>query len=148
MDNGGTGFIGQTWSGTPEFVSATFTSGAYTATFNLEDDSLFTTDGSGVITVSEFAYLQGTDSLGGANPTTLQHIGPSASDFQLDASNFFSAMTVQSAWAEDGGVNSGWSVAGPAAAAVPEPSSMVLMGLGSIGFGVYRSRRKRKSTGA
>ena len=139
MDNGGAGFTSQTWDDT-DFISATFASGGtYEATYSSSDLSSFVTDASGAI-ISSVATGYGnpaSDNAGGTLTPTLEH--PFQGVFNVSNSLNNQLFFSKDPW-DTSSDNTGWVVS---SAAVPEPSSFMLLFAGFAGAIVYRRRKRR-----
>ena len=120
-----------------DFLDATFTSGAYIATYPLADTAAFTTNSNGDVTSSAVSNFSGTDNAG-AGQADIASFPP----FDLFPSTGGIVPTNQPSWAVAGN-NAGWSASAPPAA-VPEPGSIALVAtsLGAFGFHRFRHRKK------
>lgn len=124
--------------GSGNFVSATFASGSYTATYTSLSGTM-ATNALGDITTSQlFGITGGTDTAGGGTEARLDIVSLFTGAYLLTASNSATAGTSQTSWSSFS-TNVGWSVS--AAAAVPEPNSLTLAGLVSMGLIGYRRRK-------
>jgi hypothetical protein len=141
VDNGGSTTVSQTWTGA-DFVSASIdvNSGAYmgsATTIDVLAGSFQTDAGSNIVAVPtdwEDGVASGTDNLGnmvlswfirGSNPIW------GSPGFEIGALNVASNNTDPSVW----------SVASVSSPAIPEPATVVLMGLGLLGLGVAGRRK-------
>jgi PEP-CTERM motif len=132
-DNGGTSLDGQSYFQS-QVISAVFRAGSYVATFAFPffvNDPLFTTGPTGIVVNAGFFDLDNgnSDNLGNSPRLFANAIDSGA----------FSAVFIQIL---DANVYTAAFVT-PAAAGVPEPASVALLGLGVMAIAAARRKRKQ-----
>ena len=128
-DNGNAGLISQSWF-QADVVSAVATVGTYVAQFifpHFTNDPVFVTDGLGDLVTSLWFDIDGnnTDNLGAGSPRFFDNTLRTSQNIFMDFLGGFPSNP------------SNWTVA---AAAVPEPTTLTLLGFGL--FGLVAARRR------
>lgn len=150
MDNGVNSLVNQTWSASDVLsITFDFNNGAHRTVFEAAFTGTtgnFVTDGSGTLTAVPTSWHN--NSAGGSIISTNSGQSPNAwflNQFndKYYTDNYSFAVGIPNP--SDTVNPSNWTLSSSAApVAVPEPSSMVLFGLGALGMS-YRARRKSKS---
>lgn len=133
-DNGASMLVSQSWF-QADILSATVVAGSYAGTFNapfFTNDPIFRTDATGAMSLALFfdTDLGNSDSLGGSAQLFNDGIAS-----RTQTSSLFAGFAIRPA-----GDPSAWTVTA-GGLSVPEPSSMLLVGLALAGLGMAQRRR-------